>query len=155
VSLSVAQVEKGRLAAAQRVCRDLAAYYAALLAQAQGRCVRAALVELSKSEPSYFTGKRIDSVIETSQRYELIDGVLFRRVYDVVEGEVQLRCAVPRVHWGQYEMPGQGLKPLGYRERIPLEYHNGALGGHQGRERTMDSLERDFWWSGMYSDVRS
>ena len=75
--------------------------------------MRAAPVELSKSDPSYFAGKRIDSVIESSRHYELIDGVLFRRVYDVVEGEVQLRCAVPRVHWGQYEMPGQGLKPLG------------------------------------------
>ena len=43
---------------------------------------------------------------------------------------------------------------MGFRERILLEYHNGRLGGHQGRERTMDNVSRDFWWPGMYGDVR-
>ena len=35
-----------------------------------------------------------------------------------------------------------------------MEYHNGKLGGHRGREATYDRLEKDFWWPGMYEDVR-
>ena len=43
---------------------------------------------------------------------------------------------------------------MGFRGKILLEYHNGKLGGHQGRERTMDARSRDFWWPGLYGDVR-
>ena len=53
-----------------------------------------------------------------------------------------------------FELPGRGKKTLGYRERLLLEYHNGPLAGHLGRERTYEHLSRDFWWEGMYEDVR-
>ena len=43
---------------------------------------------------------------------------------------------------------------MGYRERLLLEYHNGPLGGHPGRERTCELLEKDWWWPHMFEDVR-
>ena len=80
--------------------------------------------------------------------------MLYRRVYDAVDGEVQLRLCVPDQAHSQYEYPDQAYKSLGYRERLILEYHNGPLGGHVGRERTYEILSKDFWWPGMYEDVR-
>ena len=88
------------------------------------------------------------------EKFELISTVLFRRVYNPVSGEVELRCAVPMGDAARFDHPGHGQTPLSYRAKIILEYHNGKLGGHQGRERTMDSISRDFWWEGMYNDIR-
>jgi len=51
------------------------------------------------------------------------------------------------------EVPGVGRVELSLRNRILVEYHNGKLGGHRGREATYDRLEKDFWWPGMYRDV--
>ena len=88
------------------------------------------------------------------EQYELINEVLFRRVYNPFSNQVEVRCAVPSGAASRFDFPGRGATPLGFRERILLEYHNGKLGGHQGRERTMDNVSRDFWWPGMYGDVR-
>ncbi|MCP4242184.1 MAG: hypothetical protein GY772_16640, partial [bacterium] len=154
-SLSVAGIERAQLAAAQRRCKDLAVYVAVCLTRETGENARQVVVEFARRDPGLLGGRRVDSVLEVSDRYELIGGVLFRRVWNSVAAELQLRCCVPNTPCGRFEVPGRGLMPLGFRERILLEYHNGALGGHQGRERTMDMLERDFWWPGMYSDVRT
>ncbi len=61
---------------------------------------------------------------------------------------------VPSTMTGKYEVVGRGERPLSYRELILMEYHNGALAGHQGRDRTTEMIERDFWWSGLPEDVR-
>ena len=99
-------------------------------------------------------GRKVDNCLRAAESFELIQGVLFRRCYDAVANEVQLRCAVPNVTYGMFELPGRGRKTLGYRERLLLEYHNGPLAGHLGRERTYEHLSRDFWWEGMYEGIR-
>ena len=96
----------------------------------------------------------MDTILENALSFEIVDGVLFRRVYDSVEGEVQLRCCVPDVATARFEQAGQGGKPLNYRDLLLLEYHNGKLAGHVGRERTTEMIERDFWWPGLREDVR-
>ena len=154
-SCTLAGVERIHLSAAQRVCPDFAVYYACKLAEETGNDPRATLVGLKSKEPLWFVRRKIDSILTTSSHYELVRGVLFRRVWDETEGEVQLRCCVPDRPWGQFEVPGQGLKTFGYRERLLLEYHNGSLAGHQGRERTAAMLARDFYWPGLYSAVCS
>ena len=53
-----------------------------------------------------------------------------------------------------FELPGLGEKKLGYRERILLEYHNGPLAGHPGREKTTEMVERSWWWPHMFEDIR-
>ena len=153
-SLSTAGVERQRIAAAQRICPELAVYYLACLAEENDRDPRAVVQRALRDDPSWAQGRKLDSVVENARKFELVGGLLFRRVYCATEGEVQLRCAVPTGFWGRFEAPGRGLRSLGFRERLLAEYHNGSLAGHQGRERTMDCLERDFWWPGMYSDVR-
>ena len=79
--------------------------------------------------------------------------VLFRRVYDASEGEIQLRVAVPTGGTSSMEVPGVGRRDLSLRNRLLLEYHNGVLGGHLGRDKTYARLERDWWWPGLYRDV--
>ena len=92
---------------------------------------------------------RNDTIVTSSMKFEIMEEVLFRRVYEVGADEVQLRCVVPNVAAGRFDVPGLGSRPLGYREKLLLDYHNGTLGAHQGRDRTIESLERDFWWPGM------
>jgi hypothetical protein len=112
------------------------------------------LLEAKKEAPDAFKDKKVDGVIRSLDKFEMINQVLFRRVYTPVSNQVELRCAVPIGAVSRFDFPGRGSTPLGFRERILLEYHNGKLGGHQGRERTMDNVSRDFWWPRMYGDVR-
>ena len=86
-------------------------------------------------------------------RYEINMGLLCRRTYDTINDEMMLKCCVPDVICGQVEVPGVGLKPITYRDKIMYEYHHGTLFGHMGRDRTIEMIERDFWWDGIYADV--
>jgi hypothetical protein len=153
-SLSAMGIERLKIASAQRRCPEFAVYYAAQLAWGAEKDARKALFDLKNEDPSLIGIRKIDNILERAKQYELVDDVLFKRVYDSIEGEVQLRCCVPDVSASQYEAAGQGQKPLNYRNRLLLEYHNGVLAGHVGRERTMEMLERDFYWAGMREDVR-
>ena len=101
-----------------------------------------------------FKNKKVDAIVRSMPQYELLNEVLFRRVFNPVSNQVELRCAVPSGAASRFDFPGRGQTPLGFRERILLEYLNGRLGGHQGRERTMDNVSRDFWWPGTYADVK-
>ena len=53
------------------------------------------------------------------------------------------------------EFPGYGKVKLNMRERLLLEYHNSPLGGHLGREKTIEKLEADYWWPGLAADVKT
>lgn len=151
--LSASRVERQKLGAAQRKCPDLAAYYVVHLAWGAYRGGARAR-DLQRAMPGALGKRKIDTVREGATQFELPEGALFWKVCDVVSGEMQLRCCVPDVPCGIFEMPGKGVVPLGYRERVLLEHLNGPTAGHPGRERTMGALERDFWWPGMYADVR-
>ena len=78
---------------------------------------------------------------------------MYRRVYDFIDGELQLRVAVPTGAVSSMEVPGVGKRELTLRDRLILDYHNSVLGGHLGRDKTQERLERDWWWPGMYKDV--
>ena len=129
-SLSVAGIERHRLASAQRVCPDLRAVYMGKLAEHLGRDPRQALLDVKKEAPDAFKDKKIDGVIRSLDKFEMINQVLFRRVYNPVSNQVELRCAVPTGAVSRFDFPARGSTPLGFRERILLEYHNGKLGGH-------------------------
>ena len=102
------------------------------LAENLGRDPRQALLEVMKEAPDAFEDKKVDGVISSLEKFEMINQVLFRRVYNLVSNQVELRCAVPSGAASRFDFPGRGSTPLGFRERILLEYHNGKLGGHQG-----------------------
>ena len=42
------------------------------------------------------TDKRTDAVVASTEKYETIEGVLFRRFFDVPANKVQLRRAIPQ-----------------------------------------------------------
>ena len=153
--LSASGIERAKLIQAQRACRDCAVYQLAALCRYAERDVRQALVRFRKQAPELWPEKlKLDTVLRKAEKFEVVEGVLYRLVYDAKDGEIQRRCCVPTGRWGMFEFPGRGQKPLGFRERLLLHYHNSDVGGHPGRERTCEMLERDWWWPGMFEDVR-
>ena len=142
-SLTVAGIEKNMLAGKQRVCPELRAIYLGKLAEAQGEDPRKALLAAEKDDPKHFRAKRIDALVRSLDKFEMVNTVLFRREYNIVSGEVELRCAAPTGDAVVFDHPGHGMSPLSYRSTIILDYHNGKIGGHQGRKRTVDMISRD------------
>ena len=147
-------MERAKLAAAQRACANCAPIIAVLKAQETTVDPIRVLNTLWRQCPEMRLNSRNDMIVTSAMKYEIMEEVLFRRIYEVRADEVQLRCVVPNVAAGRFDVPGLGPRPLGYREKLLLDYHHGPLGAHQGRDRTIESLERDFWWPGMYEDVR-
>ena len=153
-SMTTCGLERTVFAAAQRRCPELAVYYAAALAIDKDEDPKQILTQLAREDRPLFGTRSIDAVINVAkERHELVNNLLLRRCYDAVDDELKLKCCVPDVLAGQVEVPGVGLKPMVYRDKIIFEYHNGPFVGHCGRDRTLEMLERDFWWGGMYTDV--
>ena len=119
-SLSVAGIERQQLAAAQRVCPDFRAVYLGKLAEGLSQDPRKALLEMQKEHPDAFKGKKIDALVRSLDKFELINHVLFRRVYNPISNQVELRCAVPAGASSRFDFPGRGFTPLGFREWILL-----------------------------------
>ena len=96
INVSVAGIERIQLAAAQRQCPELGPVYTAVLAkQTEGLHPRGELVALKKRQGDWFLHRKVDPTENQSVYFELVGGLLFRRVYDDVEGKVQLRCCIP------------------------------------------------------------
>ena len=93
------------------------------------------------------------AIVKTSEKYEIHDPLLYRRIYDEVDHEVQLRLVAPEGTINRSELPGVGEEPLGIRERVLLHYHNSVLGGHLGSDLTAERIRKDWHWRGLYADV--
>ena len=151
-TLDIAYVERERLISDQIVCPELGPIYHVVLARQRGAEVE--WQKLRRIAPEIFRNNvSADTVKRQSEKFEIHNGLLYRRVFDAVEGEINLKPAVPTGAAAAIELPGYGQRSLDHRSRLLLEYHNGVLGGHMGRDTTMDRLERDWWWPGMYRDV--
>ena len=83
-SLSVAGIERQQLAAAQRVCPDLRAAFLGKLAESLSQDPRKALLEMRKEHPDAFKERKVDALMRSLDKIELINHVLFRRVYNPV-----------------------------------------------------------------------
>ena len=70
-----------------------------------------------KKDAEGFKGKKLDAIVRPLEKFEMIGQVLFRRVYNLVSNQVELRCAVPSGAAQRFEFPGRGPMPLGFRER--------------------------------------
>ncbi len=152
--LSVIGIERGLLVDKQMACPFFGPIYAACEAADRGENPYKALKEYEREHPEHLAKRKVDSLVKTSDRFELVDGVLMRRVYDPLDREVQLRIVAPEGGMASFYPPGQRKKEsLGIRERILLEYHSGKMGGHLGAEKTVLRIEKDWYWPGLYTDV--
>ena len=79
----------------------------------------------------------------------MYDGLLYRRVYDEVGHEIQLRLVAPAGSFIRFELPGVGEAPLSVRERILLHYHDSVLGGHLGSDLIAERVRKDLHWRGL------
>jgi len=152
-NLSAVGLERGQLIKAQIECPEYGAYYAAAEAAHREEDIKKAVQAYQRDHPDYFRKRKVDAVVNASTAYELVDGLLMRRVYDLWDHEVQLRIVAPTTSMGLMEVVGVGHKPLGIRERILTEYHNGKLGGHLGVNKTVNRIMKDWYWPGLYDDV--
>ncbi|CAC5369122.1 unnamed protein product [Mytilus coruscus] len=63
------------------------------------------------------------------------------------------------IWYKQYEKSSQNslvlVVPKELRVKIMRELHNNRIAGHLGRDRTLESIRRRFYWPGMSSDVGS
>jgi len=66
---------------------------------------------------------------------------------------------VNEILYKQYEKLGETslvlVVPKELRTKIMKELHNSRISGHLGRDRTLESIRRRFYWPGMSSDVGS
>ena len=90
--------------------------YCAVVAESTGTNARAALASWDKDHDHVLarTHRKVDSIIKKSRQYELQDNLLYRRVFDVSDREVQLRLVAPTGSLAQQEVIGVGQKPLAF-----------------------------------------
>ena len=93
--------------------------------------------------------RKLDPMIQSSLDYELVNGLLYRRVYDIQDDETQLRCVAPEGDWQVIEDVGVGPAQISFRRHLLMHYHNSPLSGHRGRDKTNHELGKDWWWPGM------
>ena len=134
---SIVGIERAKLISAQKECPKFGVIYAACAAADQdGDSVKVVVQRYFREHPDHQMDRKVDAIVNTSLRYELVDGLLMRRVYDVLDREVQLRIVAPEGSTQKFESVGKGPVPLEIRSQILLEYHNGPLGGHLGADKT-------------------
>ena len=87
-------------------------------AELAGKAPHDAVWALQRGDRNVLGGRKVDNCLRTAERFELIQGVLFRQCYDAVANEVQLRCVVPNITYGMFELPGRGRKASGVSRAI-------------------------------------
>jgi hypothetical protein len=151
-------IERERLAEAQKQCVDAGAIYTvqeAWLAGKPEQAVKQLMVKLKQEKPLLFQYRATaDATMGAARSYEMHDHLLYKKIYDSVAHEVQLRCVVPDVPLYSLATPFRTKEPVSMRKDLYRWYHESILGGHTGRERTVVAIQRDWWWSGMYSDIK-
>ena len=99
--------------------------------------------------------RTFDKFLQQADTYRMVNGLLYRCVYNVPDDEVQLRPVAPTGNWEVYEDPGKGPKAQSFRSWLLMQYHNSPLVGHRGRDKTNQVLGKDWWWPGMYEYARN
>ena len=145
-----AGVERQLLINAQIDCHQFGGVYAACLAVSREQDELAAVRAYALQHPEHMKKRNPDGIVKHARRYELLDGLLMRRVYDAPSHEVQLRIVAPHGGVCQFILPGHGPVTMGVRERVLLEYHNSK---HLGVEKTAQRILQDWYWPGLYEDV--
>jgi hypothetical protein len=150
-------IDRFLLAEAQKTCLHYGPIFAAVEAEIEGSPSQKAVEAFFKTHASRYAAKndkrKPAAVLQTSQKYEIHDGLLYRRVYDEVDHEIQLRLVAPEGTINRFEFPGLGEEALGIREKVLLHYHNSVLGGHLGSDITAERIKKDWHWRGLYADV--
>ena len=94
----------------QMACPTFGPFYAACEAAMRGEDTYQALKAYARENPEHVAKRKVDSLAKTSDRFELVDGVLMRRVYDPWDREVQLRIVAPEGGTRSFYPPGSGKK---------------------------------------------
>ena len=91
--------------------------------------------------------KRIEEVQRNSKKFKywlVIDNMLYRYNKDELLDPLYSR-----------EEGWRLVVPREYREQVMWDAHNEASSGHLGVQKTYDRVARDFYWPGVYVDVKN
>ena len=120
-NFSIAEVERERLVADQKVCPEIGPIYLMTEARQAGKDVRHEWKKFKRLAPEVFRNNvSAETVIRQSEKFEIHDHLLFKKVFDAAEGEIQLRPAAPTGSTSAMELPGYGRRPLSMRNRLLL-----------------------------------
>jgi hypothetical protein len=89
------------------VCPEVGPVYHVVLARQRGTDLE--WNKLHRIAPELFRNNvAADTVKRQAEKFEIHNGLLYRRVFDAVEGEVQLKPAVPTGATSALELPVTG-----------------------------------------------
>ena len=91
--------------------------------------------------------RRINEVIQRPKKYKdwiVVDGLLYKHTKDDLLDPLYSKDEGWRL-----------VVPVNYREQVLWDAHNEASSGHLGVEKTYDRVARDFYWPGVYVDVKA
>ena len=154
--------ERELLGQLQSQCRDFGAVYCVHQGWNLGKGqdeIRRKLTRLRHDNSRMFdnfsvkNGHSFDGVFSVARNYEMRGGVLYKRVYDFRCAGNRLCCCAPTGSLKAYQSL-RGAKCLEFRNELLLEYHNGPLGHHKGRDSTLEALSENWHWPGMPESVR-
>ena len=128
-SAGIQRIDRQVLAALQADCTDFGAYYCWLRPSNSEEVRLKRLRRFLKFRPRCEKSGNVRSIIESSKKYAMVDGLLYRRVRSQ-DGEELRPCApsgtirqifgVVRKH------------PVKFRKELLHHYHSGVLGHHIG-----------------------
>ena len=164
VSGSLGQFERKELQRLQREdpdFRDIWVAHAALLqleATAEGTAVSdAALYEAVRRDIVDANGrnrsKRADTAVVVMGQYSLVDGLLFRKVWQETDNSHGDRLVIPAGGRRAFMFNGRRYR-LPLRRAMLLLYHDSeTMGGHASARDTLAKLERNVWWPTLERDT--
>ena len=108
-----------------------------------GECEIAAFSEIKDQ----WYNKRLKDVIKTPHKFRewmVCDNMLYKYTVDDLLDPIYNKDEGRRL-----------VVPSEYREQVLWDTHNEPFAGHMGIEKTYDKIGRDFYWPGLYRDVRA
>ena len=149
-NMPVHRIDRKILASLQKECEDFGPYYQWHRPYSSDETRRRKLNGLKKSRPRMFHRVTVDGVIKTADLYQMIDGLLYRKVR-TRDGQELRPCAPSGAMREIFGIVKQ--HPVPFRRELLHHYHSGVLGHHVGREQTIKRLQDDWYWPTLRSDT--
>lgn len=94
----------------------------------------------------------VRGVVETG--WDRVEEVVRKAQSEISEGEIPVVKGLKEAA-GVWKMGKRLFVPEGVRPDVMKEFHDSPLAGHPGSTKTVELVQRRFWWPNIYKDVRA